>query len=573
MQSFDFTTLMASCAELSTKWLPARLEKFYQTDRHTLLVALRTLEGRAWLCLSWHPQGARICLGNPPPSDLDTFTLSEQLRHQLGGFALTNIAMIAPWERVVDLQIAKRPGDLPLYHLYLEVMGKYSNLILTDANNQIITVAHQVNSSQSSVRTIQTGQRYSPPPPVLKKIPTQEFSLWKENIKLIPGTLQSQLLANYQGLSPLVAKTLIEKARLSPESLTEFLTDINWKNLYQQWILWLESIKTGKFQAGKTKKGYTVLGWQIVEKSTNVQSLLNDYYSSILKQEEFEKLRHQLKQKVNSLLEKIKSKAQAFQTRLAQAEDADIYQERANLLMAYLHQWQPGMQSISLPDFSTGQSIIIPLQADKNIIVNAQQLYKQNQKLKRVRQSVEPLLSEVLLELNYLENIFTSLEHLESYQSLDDLQTLAEIEQELIRQKYLITNRPPISKEESKPHRYLSPSGFDTIVGRNNSQNDQITFRLAGDYDLWFHSQQIPGSHVLLRLQPGSIAEEVDLQFAADLAAYFSQARGSEQVPIVYTPPKNVHKPKGSKPGMVVYKQEKVIWGNPHRVNKEIDKI
>jgi predicted ribosome quality control (RQC) complex YloA/Tae2 family protein len=128
-------------------------------------------------------------------------------------------------------------------------------------------------------------------------------------------------------------------------------------------------------------------------------------------------------------------------------------------------------------------------------------------------------------------------------------------------------HRRPSPASQTSPHRFTSPSGYEVLVGRNNRQNDQLTFRLANDYDLWFHSQQIPGSHVLLRLPPGSQPEPTDLQFTANLAAYYSQARASEQVPIVYTHPKHVYKPKGAKLGMVIYKQETVLWGEPQKAS------
>ncbi len=563
MQSVDFTTLMASCSELRSQWLPARLEQIYQTDRYTVVLGLRTLEKRAWLSLSWHPQAARLCLGDPPSRDPDTFTFSEQLRHQLNGYALIEIATFAPWERVIDLQVAKRPGDAPIYHLYMEIMGKYSNVILTDANNQIITVAHQVTASQSSVRTVETGQPYTPPPAVLKDLPTQSFNNWHSLLKLIPGTLQRQLVANYQGVSPVIARTLIERANLTPEKSTDLLSENDWKNLYQQWQKWLESLETGNFQPGRTEQGYTVLGWRITHKAESTQTLLNDYYVNILKQEEFQQLRHQLWQKVNYHLEKLTLKANTFSNRLSQSEQADTYQEQANLLMAYLHLWQPGMKSITLPDFSTEQPVTIPLQPDKNAITNAKLFYKQYQKLKRVRQSVEPLLAEVTAEIAYLGQVLSGLSQLETYQVSEDLQTLQEIQQELISQSYLETARLPTPKQESQPHRYLSPSGFEVIVGRNNRQNDLITFRLASDYDLWFHTQQIASSHVLLRLEPGSQPDQLDLECAANWTAYYSQARGSEQVPVIYTRPKHIYKPKGAKPGMVIYKHEQVIWGRP----------
>ena len=171
MQPVDYTTLMASCSELRSQWLPARLEQVYQRDRFTISLALRTLNKRGWLDISWHPQAARICISDPPPRIPDTFTFSQQLKHQLGGLALIVIAEVSPWERVLDLQFAKRPGEKPLWHLYVEVMTKYSNVILTTADNLVVTCAHQVNSQQSSVRQIQTGQPYELPPSLTNPIP------------------------------------------------------------------------------------------------------------------------------------------------------------------------------------------------------------------------------------------------------------------------------------------------------------------------------------------------------------------------------------------------------------------
>lgn len=145
---------------------------------------------------------------------------------------------------------------------------------------------------------------------------------------------------------------------------------------------------------------------------------------------------------------------------------------------------------------------------------------------------------------------------------------MQEIRDELIQQNYLSsgTQRTVSSSDESQPYQYLTPSGLAVWVGRNNRQNDLLTFRIAGDYDLWFHVQQNAGSHVLLRLEPGSQPTDADLQYAANWAAYYSRSRLSEQVPVVYTEPKNVYKPKGSKPGMVIYKRERLLWGQPHKI-------
>jgi predicted ribosome quality control (RQC) complex YloA/Tae2 family protein len=228
------------------------------------------------------------------------------------------------------------------------------------------------------------------------------------------------------------------------------------------------------------------------------------------------------------------------------------------------------MKLINLPDFDTGKPVMINLEPEKNAVQNAQGLYKRHQKLKRARSAVEPLLAEVKAELEYLEQVEAAIAQIDKYQISEDLEALKEIREELIQQRYLedpeYRNRSA-ETASTNFHRYRTPSGYELLIGRNNRQNDQLTFRVAGDYDLWFHTQEIPGSHVLLRLEPGTIADEADLQFAADFAAHYSRSRQSDQVPVVYTEPKHVYKPKGAKPGIAIYKQERILWGQPQRAN------
>jgi predicted ribosome quality control (RQC) complex YloA/Tae2 family protein len=571
VQPVDFTTLTAACAELKTAWLPARLEQVYQSDRHTIALALRTLDRRGWLTISWHPQAARLCMGDPPPRTPDTFTFSQQLRHQMGGLALTAIVPIAPWERVVDLQFARRPGEAALWHLYVEIMGNYSNVILTNAENVIVTAAHQVSSQQSRVRPIQTGQPYEFPPALTDSVPSLEESQdrWQERLCLIPAPLRRNLLKCYRGLSSALVQSMIRAAELDPEQSTESLSGRDWQRLFQRWQTWLQMLSQEQFQPGWLQQGYTVLGWEVVRSAETVQDLLNRYYSDQLNQQEFLQLRHQISQRLSNILKKLYIKAQDFRDRLQQSDQADQYREQADLLMAYLHEWQPGMKQIVLRDFVTSEPVSIPLDPEKNAVQNAQTFYKRHQKLKRSRLALEPLLSEVQTEIAYLEQVEVALAQFDRYRTQDDLTTLSEIREELIQQGYLEDPdqryRSASASEATNFLRYRTPNGFEILIGRNNRQNDQLTFRLASDYDLWFHTQEIPGSHVLLRLDPGAVPDQADLQYTADLAAYYSRARQSDQAPVVYTEPKLVYKPKGAKPGIAIYKQERVIWGEPQR--------
>ncbi|PAX57198.1 Rqc2 family fibronectin-binding protein [Brunnivagina elsteri] len=568
MQSFDFTTLTAVCSELRQSFLPSRLEQVYQRDRNTISIALRTLQGRGWLEISWHPQAARLHIGDAPPRIPDTFAFSQQLLSQLNGLALVAIAATSPWERVLDLQFARRPGEDALYHVYVEIMGKYSNVVLTNAKNEIISTAHQVNQQQSSVRTVLTGQGYEPPPRMTNTIPSlsESFQRWQERVSLVPGTLKKQLLKNYRGTSPALIQSMLFAANLDLEANTDSLKLEEWQSLFQSWQEWLTCLENNQFQPAFLESGYNVLGWGGIEKANSIQELVNNYYTSQFNQLIFSQLRHQLSQKLNNFLEKLRQKANTFTEKLQQSDRADEYREKADLLMAYLHTWEPGMKEMILADFETGKPVTINLEPDKNAVVNAQMLYKKHQKLKRARAAVEPLLAEVNAEITYLEQVEAAIAQLETYQTTEDLQALEEIRDELVSQKYLEdTGYKARDRDEPSVNfrRDRTPSGFEIFIGRNNRQNDQLTFRVANDYDLWFHTQEIPGSHVLLRLQPGKVPDEIDLQYTANLTAYYSRARQSEQVPVVYTQPKHVYKPKGAKPGIAIYKNERIIWGQP----------
>lgn len=563
---------MAACSELRSHWLPARIEQVIQRDRFTVCIALRTLNDRGWITLSWHPQAARICMGIPPPKGADTFTFSQQLRHQLNGLALIAIEPITDWERVLDLQIGQRPQAPIDWHVYVEIMGKYSNVMLTNAEHRIVTAAHQVSTQQSSVRPIQTGDMYQPPPHLTDPMPTlsESFEHWQRQVALVPGPLKRNLLKTYRGLSSALVLSMLSVVDLKPNQSTEYLQEADWQRLFQVWQDWLSTLDSQSFTPGWCRSeflSYTVLGWQITHPATDTQTLLDEYYTQQLGEQVFKQLRHQLHQKVKGHLKKLNTKAKTFEDQLKASDTAETYREQADLLMAHLQEWQLGMKTLTLTDFESGEPRTLTLNPEKNAVQNAQAWYKRHQKLKRSRAQVQPLLEVVQEEIAYLEQVEASIQQLEEYKDTADLLTLHEIRDELILQNYF----PKLEYRKESPteipfYQYQSPSGWELLIGRNNRQNDLLTFRTATAYDLWFHTQETPGSHVLLRLEAGTIPEPEDMQFAANMAAYYSRARQSHQVPVIYAKSKHVYKPKGAKPGMVVYKHEQVIWAQPQAV-------
>lgn len=574
MQQVDFTTLTAAVRELQPDWIPARVETVYQRDRYTLALSLRTLDKRGWIAISWHPQAARIVLTDPPPRIPDTFTLSQQLRSVLGGLAMTEMEMVTPWERLVRLTFATRPGSAALYYLYVEPIGKYSNLTLTDADNLIITTAHQINNKQSSVRTIETGRPYEVPPSLTDPMPNLEEPIdrWIERVSLIPDKLNLRLVKSYRGLSTILMNELITAAGLDPVQTTDTLSRSDWEKLFEYWQIWLRTlaqVERYQFHPHLTDNGFSVLGCS--DSGTPVASVneaIETYYTRILDREAYTQLKHQLTQKLSTILAKLRVKANTFKTKLQESTGANEYRTNADLLMAHLQDWQPGMKQIILNDFETGEPVKIKLEPEKNAIQNAQFLYKRHQKLKRAKLAVDPLLAEVQAQIDYLEQVEESIIQTEEDSTnnvREMLQTLLEIKEELVNAGYFPTPDRSTKAElaETKPRSLTTPSGFELLIGRNNRQNDLLTFKIATDYDLWFHAQEIAGSHGLLRITPGAVAEAADLQFTANAVAYYSRARQSQAVPVVYTETKHVYKPKGAKPGMVIYKHEQIVWGHP----------
>ena len=608
MQPADLTTLVALTHELNQACVPARLEQVHQSDRHTIYLQLRTLEKKLWLLLCWHPQASRLLLSSPPPKQPDTFTFSQQILHQVAGFALVSVQLTSQWERVVDLQFAKRPDDQVEWHLYLEVMGKYSNAVLVNAQGEIVTAAHQVSSKQSRVRPIQTGDRYELPPALLEAIPSlsESFDSWRDRLILIPKEIKRNLLSNYRGVSSSLVRSLLAISDLDGDKNVADLAMSEWEQLFRAWQIWLTCIEKKEFYPHLEGKGYALTPspspkegegdkkdsdlflapllppWEKGLGDEGKPSLLiNDfcdrYYSQQTSQIAFQQLHQQISQAIHNQLAKLSIKEKEFLDRLKLSTQADDFKNKADLLMAHLHLWQIGLKEIKLQDFHSGELVAIALDPTLNAQQNGQSFYKKHQKQKRAALAIAPLLESVQQEIAYLEQVSTAVSLLEQH----ELSALQEIRAELAQQGYLkVTaeyaprtktnskgskNKSSRTKQEEIPdcHRFTTPNGFEIWVGRNNYQNDLISFRIAGEYDLWLHAQEISGSHVLLRLPAGAIAEDQDLQVAANYAAYYSRARQSDQVPVVCTIPKYVFKPKGAKPGMVVYTHEKIIWGQP----------
>lgn len=493
-------------------------------------------------------------------------------------------------ERVIELRLGARPSDPPSKHLFVEIMGRYSNVFLTNADMGVLACAYQVGSKMTSVRMVQVGGTYRMPPAAQGSFPS--ISMGMAEWKLITRAtqedkLQNSLIQAFRGVGPGLAVELISRSGLSPSMDPAAMTEDEWFSLHVVWLDWLRVLEESTFKPGLVRStgSYSVLGGDgpyilstdqdSEDAATGILAMLDDYYTRVYETEKFQQLRQQLVAKVSAATKKAQSKVNLFEDQIKASMEYSKISKMADLLMANLHVCEPGALSITLPDFETEEPTTIALDPRQTALVTAQKLYKRSQKLKKSEKAVAPLLAEARDELTYLSQVEVSLQQLDRYTRSTDLRSLEEVRDELVEGAYLkpiIAGTPPPSskrKKKSSPldnfaanmRRFTSPSGYEVLVGRNNRQNDVLANRVATEYDLWFHARNIPGSHTVLRVPPGQTATDEDLQFSADLAAYFSKARGSGKVPVSYTSPKYLQKLKGGKPGMVKVEKETVLLG------------
>ena len=567
IQTIDATTLKALLAELRPVLLPSRFEKAQQSDPRTIQIALRSLEGCHWLELGWQAEAPRLHAIEAPPKLGEGSTLAQQLQHGLRGLALVELRQQG-WERVAELRFARRPGEPVQRSLVLELMGRHSNLFLLDDRERVIAAARQVRSSQSRRRPIATGDPYSPPPPLTGEPPRLGDSDddWIRRLCLLPLSLEQALLQSYQGISPALVRQLLEglpeAERLSQP--VHSLRPDQWPPLRRRWLAWLEAVEAERFvfraggvsefrcwdpegrgaqdppEAGSVGQGQTFPLPLSAEPRAAADPLpisrgLADYYGQRLGALRLGQRRRALQQRLEAGLARERREAERQQELLAAVPGADALSRQADALLC-------------APE------------PDRAEIEAAQKLYHQARRLRRSVAAITPRLELHRSRAAWLEASLHFLERSE------DLAALEELEQDL---EALLSPRQGERRRRREvgrpqPLEVRSPGGLRLLVGRNHRQNDWISLRQARPGDLWFHAQECPGSHVVLKASEAA-AEEGDLAAAADLAAHFSRARGNRRVPVVMVAAETLQRIPGEPPGTVRHGAAEVLWGEPER--------
>ena len=543
----DVTTLRAVLAEWRPLLLPSRFEKAQQASPQALQIGLRSLSGNHWLELSWQAEAARLHTIPPPPRQGDGSTLAQQLQHGLKGLALIEIQQQG-WERVVELGFARRPGEPVLRWLVVELMGRHSNLLLLDADRQVVALARQVKPQQSRLRPIGTGDPYQPPPPLAGEPPRLEesFASWQRRLRLVPLPLQQALRDAYQGISPALLRQLLPCGW--GELAVDSISPEQWQQLWQGWRQWLEAVQLGRFIWQLEPAGYRCwAGSSCHTPAANPTLAINQglaaYFSEHLGAQVLAQQRQQLQHRLQATVERESRQASEQQALLDAVPEGEALQRRADALLSQL---QPSRQCIE----------------------EAQKLYKTARKRRRSVAAITPRLE---LHRQRLASLEASLTYLEQADSLEQVGSLAAELEALLAER---GQRKSAGGRQSRrsgaiegvpqPLELHTPSGLPIQIGRNHRQNEWIAFRQARRGDLWFHAQELAGSHVVLKSSERP-ASDADLQAAADLAAHYSRGRGNRRVPVVMVPTEELQRIPGAAPGTVRHRGGSVLWGEPQR--------
>ena len=595
--ALDGVTLAYLVDELAPQLIGARIDKIFQPEKDEIHFLVRQ-QGSRRLLLSTNATSPRFHLTqenkkNPPFPPMFCMIL----RKHLEGGKLVSLHQ-SDLERVVtfDIQNYNERGDLVTLHLHLEIMGKHSNLILVDpATNTILDGLKRYSHALSRYREVLPGRVYLAPPSQGKRPPIEDEELWRKALyeEDLDRPITGALLALFAGISPELAREMVIQAGLTTEIHLHQCGDIDLSRLFQAYrrlsnpdgvpdlqpCLYYNSANQSRPVA------FTFTPFQQYQelRMENVPSLndaITGFYQSKSNNNTLESKRGSLRKIVQEQHSHFNKKLKIYKEAETSAKSSLAYQKWGELLTANLYRIPEGSPEITVEDYYDPalSSVAIPLNPHISAIDNSQHYYKLYNKAKATLLKTKPLKEAALEEVKYLGSLLVS---------LDQASTLAELDEihiELVGQGYVAgkhlkkdTFKPKkgrlntkskakvkVPKEPIHPRIYRSSQGRVIFVGKNNAQNDWLTMRKGRPNDLWLHVKIIPGSHVLIPLEDGEeFPDDTTLEEAAALAIYYSQARGSSQVPVDYTHVKQIKKPNSAKPGMVIYDQNWTLYLTP----------
>ncbi|MBE5952728.1 MAG: fibronectin/fibrinogen-binding protein [Lachnospiraceae bacterium] len=575
--AFDGIFVSALVAELSDKLIGGRIYKIYQpeVDEICLVVKNRTEEGNIThrLVISADAGIPLIYLTDKVkenPMVAPNFCML--LRKHIGNGRITDICQHG-FDRIVEISLEHLDdmGDLCTKKLIVEIMGKHSNIIFIDSDGIIVDSIKHISHMVSSVREVLPGRGYVYPVNGDKVNPLDvDINYFMNHMMVKPEAVAKVLFTSMEGISPVAANEICYRAGVDGSSSTTSVHLAKKEELFREFErvrldiedkVYTNCIAYNGYEPkefgsialtsyGNIQEDVPKLGASGLKKLASPSEVIEEYYSKKTVVNRIKQRSIDLRKIVANAIDRTAKKYDLQLRQLKDTEKREKYKVYGELLMTYGYSAKPGDKELKCENYYTNEEITIPLDPDISPLDNSKKYFAKYNKLKRTYEALSSLTVESKLELDYLMSVQNSLEIADS---LDDL---TQIKAELIESGYIRGKRDngkSKKQEKSKPLHYISSDGYHMYVGKNNFQNEELTFKVAAGDDMWFHAKNMPGSHVIVKTEGELELPDRTYEEAARLAAYYSAGKGSPKVEIDYTLRRNLKKPPKANPGFVIY--------------------
>ena len=567
--------------ELSTKLVGGKVDKVYQPEDDEIVLYIRNNKENYKLVLSCSSSNPRVYIANDYKKENPKKApmLCMLFRKYIQSGNIVGISQVG-FERIIKISVDSLDElkEKSTKDIYIEIMGRHSNIILTHSlDNKIIDSAKRIPTSISRVRQILPGITYELPPAQSKLNPLHNISNsdFIDTLKSYEGPIFKGIYSKFLGISPIISKEICYRANVNEKTAISDLSNSELNSLYNEFNNLFKDIRNNNYSPCivVNEKVDRVVDFSCISLNLynefkfiikdSMSTILEDYYKTKDIKDRIHQRASDLKKSISIKLERLYHKQEKQEEELKEAENADIYKVKGELLTAYIYMIQKGMESIEVQNFYDPNYENISISLKKNLTPseNSQRYFKKYNKLKTAKKEITSQMSINKEEIDYLENILLNIENCENLAELQD------IKDELISLGYSkasgkLKSKKEIAKLTTSPHEFMSSDGVKILVGKNNKQNDHLTLRIADPDDIWMHTKNIPGSHVIIKCAGKEVSEQTIYE-GAMLAAYFSKSKMSAQVPVDYTKKKHVKKPSGSKPGMVIYETNSTMYVTP----------
>lgn len=576
--AFDGLVVHAISDELSSKLVGGKIDKVYQPENDEIVLHIRNNKENFKLVLSASASNPRVYLSKnykkENPINAPMFCML--LRKYIQSGNIVSVSQVG-FERIIKITVesldelkAKTTKDI-----IIEIMGRHSNIILTHEENKIVDSIKRIPPSVSRVRQLLPGMTYVLPPAQDKLNPLDKISKdkFKETISEFDGSISKCIYSKFLGVSPIVSKEICFRSNLDISKPASSIDGIDFDNLYKEFSNVIFNIKDGNYSPclaidssidkliDFSSINLTLFDNLKVVHDESISSIIESFYANKDAKERINQRASDFKKSISIKLDRLYNKLKKQKIELKESDNANIYKIKGELITAYIYMIEKGMDFVEVQNFYEEDCPLIKINLNKNLTPseNAQKYFKRYNKLKHAKKEITTQIGLSLEEINYLENIILSIDNCDNLAELDD------IKEELQKLGYMrgkVKSKKDKNNLTTKPNEFLSSDGFTILVGKNNKQNDFLTLKIANNDDLWMHTKNIPGSHVIIKTEGKEIPESTIFE-GAMLAAFFSKSKMSSQVPVDYTLKKNVKKPNGSKPGMVIYETNSTIYVTP----------